>query len=171
VADQEQQPEQQLKRRPLTHLLRPHWLLLHLLVAGACVVMWFLAQWQWHRGQELGAFRNYTYAVEWIVFLVLTVVGWAKLAHDELVPDPDAGVLHGSVEDAVTETALADWTDDPEVAAWNAQFAALNLKHALKEAGVSDTDIRSQLVDRERELPPEQREQHPVPHHHRKALS
>lgn len=141
------------ERRPFTTLLRPSWLLLHLAVVGACVAMWFLARWQWDVAHESrGGFRNYSYAVEWVVFLVLTVVGWAKFAHDELIPDPEAGVLYGAVESAVrvSELALAEEAFDPEVADWNAQFARLHLKHALREKGLTKKQAKAQLAELER---------------------
>jgi hypothetical protein len=135
-------------RRSVTWLLRPHWVFLHLLVVTACVVMVELGRWQWRRGGELDALRNYSYAVEWYAFAVLTLVGWTKICHDELIPDPEADVLHGAVEDPVrtSELALAEDAADPEVAAWNRQFAELHLKHALKEAGISERDLQRQLA-------------------------
>lgn len=128
-------------------LLRPLWLVGHLLIAVAAVAMVKLGIWQWHRGVELSAVRNYSYCVEWYAFAVLTLIGWGKICHDELVPDPDAGILHGAVEPAISAAEMATWDDDPEVAAWNAQFRALNLRHALKEAGISDADLQQQLAD------------------------
>jgi hypothetical protein len=141
-----------LPRRSVTWLLRPSWLALHLLVVVACVVMVELGRWQWSRGGELHAIRNYSYSIEWFAFALLTLVGWIKIGHDELVPDPEADVLHGSVEDAVRERALALAEDeaDPELAAWNRQFAELHLKHALKEAALSERDLRRHQPDPDR---------------------
>ena len=124
-------------------LLRPGWVVCHVLVAAGAVVMVLLGNWQWSVGSETGSLRNYSYGVEWWVFAVMAVAGWVKICRDELVPDPDAGVLFGSVEVVQpsdgTGLALADqWDDDPEVAAWNAQFARLHRQHALKQAARED---------------------------------
>jgi hypothetical protein len=51
--------------------------LLTLLAVG---VMLRLSLWQWDRAQERHSLLNYTYAVEWVIFAVLTVVGVARLA-------------------------------------------------------------------------------------------
>ncbi|MCW2621705.1 MAG: hypothetical protein JWL64_1307 [Frankiales bacterium] len=156
--EQEPAPAAQPARHSLLVLLRPQWVVLHLLVVAACVVMVELGMWQWRRGGELHALRNYSYCVEWYAFAVLTVVGWLKICHDELIPDPEAGVLHGAVEDPVRarELALAEDAADPEVAAWNRQFAELHLKHALKEAGLSP---RALARDRKRQLDTPDRKQ------------
>jgi type VI protein secretion system component VasK len=154
VTDQGQGDDgEPVARHPLTVLLRLNWLMLHVAVVGACVAMWFLARWQWDVAHEdRGGFRNYSYAVEWVVFIVLTVIGWAKFCHDELVPDPHAGVLYGSVEDAIriSEIARAEEAYDPEVAEWNAQFARLHLEHSLKEQGLSNKQVRAELERIER---------------------
>jgi hypothetical protein len=51
--------------------------LLALVLVG---VMLRLSLWQWDRAQERHRLLNYTYAVEWLLFAVLTVVGLARLA-------------------------------------------------------------------------------------------
>jgi hypothetical protein len=131
-------------------LLRPLWLTGHVLVAAGAVVMVKLGLWQWDRARDLSSIQNYSYAVEWGVFALLTVLGWAKICHDELIPDPNAGVLFGAVEPAVSSAEMAAWDTDPEVAAWNAQFRALHLRHALKEAGLSEADVARQLAEPDR---------------------
>jgi hypothetical protein len=42
-------------------------------------VMVRLSVWQWHRARTRGSLLNYTYAVEWLLFAVLTVVGFVRL--------------------------------------------------------------------------------------------
>ncbi len=120
-------------------LLRPGWLALHVLVLLVAALMVGLGVWQWHRGGQLSSLRSYTYSIEWYVFAGLTLLGYAKICRDSLVPDPDEGVLFGSVEgvqlSSATGLAAADaWDDDPEVAEWNARFAQLHAQHALKES-------------------------------------
>jgi hypothetical protein len=51
--------------------------LLALVLVG---VMLRLSLWQWDRAQERHRLLNYTYAVEWLLFAVLTVAGLARLA-------------------------------------------------------------------------------------------
>jgi hypothetical protein len=51
------------------------------LVALAAVgVMLRLSLWQWDRAQVRHSLLNYTYAVEWALFALLTVAGLARLA-------------------------------------------------------------------------------------------
>jgi DNA-binding transcriptional regulator of glucitol operon len=51
-----------------------------LLVLIAVGVMLRLSLWQWDRAQAHHRLLNYTYAVEWVLFAVLTVAGVARLA-------------------------------------------------------------------------------------------
>ena len=67
----------------MNRLLRPSWVALHVLVAVALVVMVRLGLWQWGRGVDSGALRNYSYGLEWWAFAVLTVVGWWRFCVDE----------------------------------------------------------------------------------------
>jgi hypothetical protein len=79
--------------------------LLALVLVG---VMLRLSLWQWDRAQAQHRLLNYTYAVEWLLFAVLTVAGLARLAVEgrrpaggarpEAEPEPPArseGVLIG----------------------------------------------------------------------------
>ena len=110
-----------------TRLLRPSWLLLHLLLLVALYVMVRLGMWQWGRGEATGALRNYSYGLEWYAFALLSLAGWAKFCWDETSPgpqdeqdepeEPAAPVL------PVAQPVSAD--EDPELAAWNARFAVL----------------------------------------------
>jgi hypothetical protein len=52
-------------------------------VVAAIAVMVRLSLWQWHRGQERGSWQNYSYAVEWLVFAVLSVIGLVRLAVED----------------------------------------------------------------------------------------
>lgn len=82
---------------------------LALLVVLAVGVMLRLSLWQWDRAHERQSVLNYFYAVEWVLFAVLTVAGVARLvvegrravvgrgkpaAEPELEPRPE-GVLVG----------------------------------------------------------------------------
>lgn len=50
------------------------------LVVAVVLVMVRLSIWQWDKARAHGALLNYTYAVEWLVFAGLTVVGVVRLA-------------------------------------------------------------------------------------------
>ena len=50
-----------------------------LLVVVAVGVMLRLSLWQWDRAHERHSVLNYFYAVEWVLFAVLTVAGVARL--------------------------------------------------------------------------------------------
>jgi len=53
--------------------------LLALVLVG---VMLRLSLWQWDRAQAQHRLLNYTYAVEWLLFAVLTVAGLARLVSE-----------------------------------------------------------------------------------------
>jgi hypothetical protein len=46
-------------------------------------VMVRLSLWQWDRARTTGRLLNYTYAVEWLLFAVLTVAGVVRLAVED----------------------------------------------------------------------------------------
>jgi DNA-binding transcriptional regulator of glucitol operon len=54
-----------------------------LLVVAAVAVMLRLSLWQWDRARASGRLLNYAYAVEWLLFAVLTVVGVARLVLED----------------------------------------------------------------------------------------
>ncbi len=111
-------------------LLRPGWLVLHVLVVVALVVMVRLGLWQWHRGEGSGGLRNYSYGLEWWAFAALTVVGWTKFCLDETSggreePADEAEPQRtAAAAEPERSRALVD-DEDPELAAWNARFAEL----------------------------------------------
>jgi len=108
----------------VTRLLRPSWLVLHVLVAVAAVVMVRLGTWQWGRGVATGSLRNYSYGLEWWAFCVLTLVAWVKFCRDEAraADAPEAEVA----EPVPTYVPpVVDAAEDPELAAYNAHLAEL----------------------------------------------
>jgi len=56
---------------------------LALLTLVAVGVMLRLSLWQWDRAQATHSLLNYSYAVEWVLFAVLTVAGLARLVVEE----------------------------------------------------------------------------------------
>ncbi len=122
-----------------TRLLRPAWLVMHVLVAVSLYAMVRLGDWQWDRGEATGSIRNYSYGLEWWAFAALVLVGWGKFCRDET----RVGVDEPAGEDTPVEPAEApagpaeqpaavpaEQEDDPELAAWNARFAALARRDA-----------------------------------------
>ena len=111
-----------------TTLLRPGWLVLHVLVLVALYVMVRLGSWQWGRGEALDSLRNYSYGLEWWAFAVLTVIGWVKFCLDETAEAQQEPVA--AVPVARTVVPVVDEEDDPELAAWNARLAELARRDA-----------------------------------------
>ena len=54
-----------------------------LVVAAAVAVMVRLSVWQWDRARARNSLMNYAYAVEWLIFAVLTVIGVVRLAVED----------------------------------------------------------------------------------------
>lgn len=55
---------------------------LAVLAVALVAVMVRLSMWQWGRARERGALLHYSYAVEWLLFAVLTTVGFVHLWWD-----------------------------------------------------------------------------------------
>jgi cytochrome oxidase assembly protein ShyY1 len=107
-----------------TRLLRPSWLLMHVLLVVALYVMVRLGDWQWGRGEATGSLRNHSYGLEWWAFAVLTLVGWVKFCWDETSPAArDEEPATQTVRTTVVAPVPAE--EDPELAAWNARFTEL----------------------------------------------
>ena len=111
-------------------LLRPGWLVLHVLVAAGLVVMVRLGAWQWARGVDSDSLRNYAYGLEWWAFAVLCLVGWTKICRDETSPAKAADRAPAPVRAAAPSAGPAPVHDDPELAAWNAHLAELARRDA-----------------------------------------
>jgi DNA-binding transcriptional regulator of glucitol operon len=54
-----------------------------LLVVAVVAVMLRLSLWQWDRARASGRLLNYAYAVEWLLFAVLTVAGILRLVLED----------------------------------------------------------------------------------------
>ena len=81
-----------------TALLRPRWLVLHLVLWGLAVGMLFLGRWQLHVSEGNGfAVQNVSYVVQWWVFAAFSVGFWAKLIRDARRPPPDAPSPSGEI--------------------------------------------------------------------------
>lgn len=111
-----------------SRMLRPSWLVLHVLVALALVAMVRLGIWQWGRGEATGSLRNYSYGLEWWAFAVLTLGGWVKFCVDEVHAPPEEREAAAAPPPAYVPPVDAE--DDPELAAWNAHLAELARRDA-----------------------------------------
>jgi hypothetical protein len=124
-------------------VLAPKWWGLHIGLVLAVVVMLRLGLWQWHRAESAsGGIQNYAYAFQWPIFAILAIVLWVKTLQIEVRRDPnsaeddrplpqrvDADIVRqpGVVIGITTQSApVSDSDEDPELAAWNARFAALD---------------------------------------------
>lgn len=133
-------------RRPVGFLLRGRWLVLHGLVAAACVGMAFLGRWQWHVASAHHGLRNYAYAVQWWLFVAFAVAFWARIVHDarEARTAGRAGGDDQSARDQVSGSdcsspepvqfqpyvmpqAASIRVEDPALAAYNAYLAGITL--------------------------------------------
>ncbi|SFE83405.1 hypothetical protein [Blastococcus tunisiensis] len=77
--------------RPATGLGRTlRTALVVLALVAVVAVMVRLSAWQWGRARAGGSLVNYSYALEWLAFAVLTVVGVVRLWREgRRVPDED----------------------------------------------------------------------------------
>lgn len=111
-------------------LLRPSWLVLHVVAVLGLAVMVYCGFWQWGRGASSGAVRNYLYGVEWWAFAVLSLVGYVKYCLDETAPGRKAVAPVPAARPAPVAPAAPAYDDDPELAAWNARLAELARRDA-----------------------------------------
>ena len=122
-----------------TRLLRPAWLVMHVLVAVSLYAMVRLGDWQWGRGEATGLDPQLQLRAGVVGLRGLVLVGWVSSAVDET----RVGVDEPAGEDTPVEPAEApagpaeqpaavpaEQEDDPELAAWNARFAALARRDA-----------------------------------------
>jgi DNA-binding transcriptional regulator of glucitol operon len=71
-------------------LLRPKWLLLHLVTLAVCAAMVWLGHWQWRAAiRHHGDLRNYAYALQWWAFVGFTLLMWFRIVSDRLRPVAD----------------------------------------------------------------------------------
>jgi DNA-binding transcriptional regulator of glucitol operon len=71
-------------------LLRPKWLLLHVVTLAVCAAMIWLGHWQWRVAiRHHGDLRNYAYALQWWAFVGFTMLMWFRVVHDHLRPAED----------------------------------------------------------------------------------
>jgi hypothetical protein len=119
-------------------LVAPAWLWRHGLAAAAFAGCVIAGRWQLDRAEASGAVLNWGYMVEWWTFAALGAFWWIRT----VVTSPAPPSFHGRAERVaaevadpvlaprerartVLETASADDSEDPALAAWNRRFEEL----------------------------------------------
>ncbi|MDP9100725.1 MAG: hypothetical protein M3N21_01040 [Actinomycetota bacterium] len=110
-------------------MLRPRWLALHVVVLAGAGAMLRLSRWQWDRAHRTHSLQNWSYAVEWVLFAVFTIVAYVRIARDEVGGDdaPPAARTPRAGAPAVSVAAVTD-EEDPELAAYNRYLAELTAR-------------------------------------------
>lgn len=107
---------------------------MHALVLLGLYAMVRLGIWQWGRGEVTGSLRNYSYGLEWWAFAALTLIGWGKFCLDETAAtqlDAEAAQsVAGPRPPSLPVAQPVSAAEDPDLAAWNAQFAELARRDA-----------------------------------------
>ena len=114
--------------------LHPRWLLGHVVVLAAAVVMVFLGRWQMSVSEHKGfSIQNFGYALQWWAFAIAAIFIWGRVIRDrarpasqpsqpaESEPVPDEPVAYRRY---VMPTAV-DTADDPELSRYNAYLRSL----------------------------------------------
>jgi DNA-binding transcriptional regulator of glucitol operon len=114
-------------------LLRPKWLLLHLVTLAVCAAMIWLGHWQWRAAiRHHGDLRNYAYALQWWAFVGFTVLMWFRIVSDRGRPAGDAAAERPSAAQASRYRAYTQAPSspaeetDPERRRLNAYLAQLS---------------------------------------------
>ena len=104
-------------------LLRPAWVVGHVVVLALATAFVLLGRWQWQNAREGGSLQNYSYAAEWWVFAAFAVIAWGWYAKDEL-KEPVEDEAEPGVAEVPAPAPAAD--EDPELAAYNAYLRELD---------------------------------------------
>lgn len=108
-----------------SRLLRPWYLLMHLVVVALFAVTLLLGWWQWQRAEASGwSAQNISYAFQWPTLGVMGAWFYVKLMRIEAERDPDEGEPSNSL--VLYRPARVDTSNDPQLAAYNAYLAELN---------------------------------------------
>jgi cytochrome oxidase assembly protein ShyY1 len=107
-------------------LLKPRWILRHVLLVGALVTCWYLGRWQLGRALDRDSILNWSYAIEWFLFAAFAVLCWGWFLRDELrgPAEEEAPVVH--IEQPKAQPVTDE--EDPELAAYNRMLADLHRK-------------------------------------------
>lgn len=108
-------------------LLKPRWIVRHVLLVVSLVTCFVAGRWQYHRAVERNSILNWSYTVEWALFGAFAVLCWGWFLRDELRGEPPPEkepVLE--VRQRVAQPVTA--AEDPELAAYNRMLADLHRK-------------------------------------------
>lgn len=79
-------------------LLRPRWLVVHVVLLGAAVAMVLLGRWQLRVSEgNSWALQNVSYIIQWWAFAAFAAGFWLKLVRDARRPPPQAPSPGGEV--------------------------------------------------------------------------
>ncbi|WP_336031509.1 metalloprotease [Geodermatophilus sp. FMUSA9-8] len=108
-----------------SRLLRPGYLLMHLVVVLLFLITLRLGWWQWERARlNDWSPLNLSYALQWPVFGLMGVWYYVRMMQVEVTRDPDADEPGTAV--LLYQRPRIDTSGDPELAAYNAHLAELN---------------------------------------------
>lgn len=108
-----------------SRLLRPGYLLMHLVVVALFGLTLLLGWWQWQRAEASGwSAQNISYAFQWPTLGVMGVWFYVKLMRGEVERDPDADEPGNFL--VLYQQPRIDTSGDPQLAAYNARLAELN---------------------------------------------
>lgn len=124
-------------------MLRPRWLLWHLVLVMSSIAMVLLGRWQWHVGVRTGDLRNYAYAFQWWAFVAFAIFLWARVLRD-VAHRRDPGSATARAASGMRERAApahphsgeafrayrmpqadAIVVEDPQLAAYNAYLSSM----------------------------------------------
>jgi hypothetical protein len=105
-------------------LLKPRWLVRHLLLVAALVTCWYLGRWQLGRALDRDSILNWSYAIEWFLFAGFAVLCWGWFLRDELRGPTEEEAPAVRVEQPTAQPVTDD--EDPELAAYNRMLADLH---------------------------------------------
>jgi hypothetical protein len=105
-------------------LVRPKWLVRHVLLVVVCTVCWLFGRWQLGRAIDRHSVLNWSYAIEWTLFALFAVVCWGWYLRDDLRGNPREEPEPAPVYLPQAQPVSDD--EDPELAAYNRYLASLN---------------------------------------------
>ena len=113
--------------RVWSRLLRPGYVLMHVVVALLVVTTLQLGWWQWQRAEISDwSAQHVSYAFQWPVYGLMGLWYYARMMRIEVERDPDAA--EPGVAVVPYQCPRVDTTGDPELVAYNTYLAELNEK-------------------------------------------
>lgn len=124
-------------------MLRPGWLLLHVITIAAAITMIMLGRWQLHVSESKHFdIQNFGYTLQWWLFTAFALFFWWRIVRDAAARRSEGSAAGGNVHgatpaetDAAKDQPVAyrryvmpapEQSDDPELRAYNDYLARLN---------------------------------------------